>query len=391
MVEQRGTFVPIEGGDPGRQPGETIPLLEAQQRLKVDDIVFAGLLHSLLLGYWTKEDGISRAGVEEFERYGTQWRPELRRQIPFPTVPLGEEGQLPDTMLSVRLAPSAGGLLDSATKDVGWIAQFYVRANPFFWPMPGAYSPTAPLSLRLPEPLVVDGTDLPTTLYPGPDGSLAMVMVIGLPAPAEDAVRRTYSIVTPILDELSVRFDQPLPLVQLVVIGIPSGVATLTCAKPANEVTLRAGDTAFPHYEFQELAVASSLYREAISSNSAFHKFLTLWRARENAAKVSADCRRAVRGAGKIRPAHPEVFPDSPFFGEFRGLEFDRAIARLNGPYRVALAHGNVTGGQPRSGASVDDLAAVLDRVPSVRYMARISIENARAILRAAASLRAGE
>lgn len=146
-------------------------------------------------------------------------------------------------------------------------------------------------------------------------------------------------------------------------------------------------DTIHARYEFPELAVALALYREATSSNSPFHKFLTFWRARENAIKVRADCRRGVHG--KLRTPSPEVFPRASAFLQFQGLEFDRAIARLNEPYRVALAHGHVNIGQPKSGASVDDLSTVLDMVPIVRYMARVTIGNTRAILRTAAAMKA--
>ena len=51
----------------------------------------------------------------------------------------------------------------------------------------------------------------------------------------------------------------------------------------------------------------------------------------------------------------------------------------LNDPYRVALAHaGKVDAGKPLTGASYEDYLKVATKVPLVRYMANVVLENLR-------------
>jgi hypothetical protein len=88
-------------------------------------------------------------------------------------------------------------------------------------------------------------------------------------------------------------------------------------------------------------------------------------------------------------PPTPEVFPREFLFDRFGGLRFGDVIPELNLSYRVALAHGDVDSGRPRSGAVVEDFNAVSHMVPVIRYMARVTIENTRTMLRAAASMEA--
>jgi hypothetical protein len=56
------------------------------------------------------------------------------------------------------------------------------------------------------------------------------------------------------------------------------------------------------------------------------------------------------------------------------------ALELLRGSYRVALAHaGMVDVGKPLTGASWDDYDKVASKVPIVRYMANVVLENMRA------------
>ena len=65
---------------------------------------------------------------------------------------------------------------------------------------------------------------------------------------------------------------------------------------------------------------------------------------------------------------------------QLRGHKFEKAKELLRGPYRVALAHaGDVDAGKPLTGASHEDYLKVADKVPIVRYMANVVLENVRA------------
>lgn len=79
----------------------------------------------------------------------------------------------------------------------------------------------------------------------------------------------------------------------------------------------------------------------------------------------------------------PEVLPDIFAFEGHAGLSFEQARQRLNGPYRVALAHG----GELRAGkkaltlASAADRRAIRVRLCIVRYIARVTLVNVLELL----------
>ena len=82
--------------------------------------------------------------------------------------------------------------------------------------------------LKLPRKREVLGADLRTVLYPDPWGSLALVAVHSPRPTARDAFEVAYDVAGPILDELSVRYDQPLPISHSFVVYIPVSYTHLT-------------------------------------------------------------------------------------------------------------------------------------------------------------------
>jgi len=374
--------VPVQ--DEGPDAESRLPLEEARLRLKTPTDVFSALLVSGLLGHWTVNDGLEVKAIEHFERFGTQWRPELGTRgsdgDPFfeQLVPPGIKGgaQPTGTLTELQISPSPDRW---AEKDTGWLAQFYVRPNPFFWPVPTSMALIGPPSLRLEAARSVPGSALPAWIFPDDKGAFAMLLVVGNPESTESAIRRAESVAFPILDELAMRFDQPLPIAQSFVVGIPSGVITVSYPKVPQPATVRIADPLFPKIAHEDLIDSVALYREAISSNNPFHQFLTLWKSYENACAVRGHWRRTHK---KVTIAvTPEVFPEMYAFQGFEGLTFDQVKQKLNEPYRVALAHGQGRGGRPRTAANPGDLYAVASEVPVIRYMARVTIQNVAATL----------
>jgi hypothetical protein len=368
----------------------TLNLEDARNRLGAPPDVFNALLNSGLLGYWDAA-GIPAEGVEHFERFGTQWRPEIADRTlgpdPYQNLPTppGISGgdQPPDTLTEVQIAPQPL-LTESSNADGGWIAQFYIRPNRFFFAVPTALAAVGPIPLKLDAPKQVFGARFPTYLYPAPDRSLAMLMVVGNPASISQAMDDAYEVVAPILDELAIRFDQLLPIAHSMIVGIPSGVITVTLPKVAPLKTIAPEDVLLPGYEFPELADAVALYREGISSGDPFHRFLALWKAYENACRVRGSWRKRMKRSAVL--VTPEVFPAFFAFGGLESLTFDQLKQRLNAPFRVALAHGDVEHGRPRTAASAKDVHQVASKIPVLRYMARVTIQNVRATLRTSAS-----
>lgn len=386
----------------------------AKRRLGVSDPVFRALVRSGLLGYGSASGMASDQAVLAYQRYGTQWRiyerlgPRMRmmehqayENLP-PIEGIGPQPPSTRTRMSVAASDKAGShaLRTSDKTDTGWIAHFYLVANYFYFPNPSDLTPVWPPPLELPEPRRITGADLPVTLYPHPSGFLGLVVVEGLDRPLKLAHKEAYDVAIPLLDELSARYDVPLPVVHSMEVGVPSGVIHVHFPHRPKAKKIAADAEILPSCPHPELRDAYALYRDAVSSNNPFHAFLTFWKVHEEAVYV-----RQGRGA-RLRCAdtrvRPEVFPDHFAFGarpeeivdpteediacmerpeeQFRNQKFDKAKEMLRGPFRAALAHaGEVDAGKTLSGAYFEDYDKVATKVQVVRYMANVTLENVRA------------
>lgn len=123
-----------------------------------------------------------------------------------------------------------------------------------------------------------------------------MAMVWGATeGPLDDAPARAYDVINPILDDIAFQYDQPLPIAQSLIVGVPSGSMLFSLPKPPPVGHL---DTfVWADYESRaKLRNAISLYREGISSNNPFHQFLTLWKAFESADEGTPPVKAALFG-----------------------------------------------------------------------------------------------
>jgi len=273
------------------------------------------------------------------------------------------------------------GLDEANATDTGWLAHFYLTPNTFFFPPPTTFGMTGGQLLKLAAPRKMRGTKLPACLYPDPFGSLGMVAVYGIKQPLEKAFQRAYDIVGPILDELSAKYDQPLPVAHTLVVRIPSGLMTIEYAKIPRIRTLSKDEPVLPSCPYPQLGATVALYREGVSSNNPFHQFLTLWKTYENACEVRGTWRREHQRPDK-KPREEVIPGDSFGYRGYEGLAFDKVKQRMERPFRVALAHGsNIPDRKPITAASAEELMSVSYAVPVIRYMAQVTLENVRATL----------
>lgn len=382
---------------------------EARQRLQIAAPTFNALWKSRLLGYYTHEDRIPLEGVDHYRTYGTQWQTEERfgqygrRMMPedlyqnLPQVP-NVGVQPPDTQAHAQIW-SDGVPENASDSDTGWIAHFYLVPNVFFFPNPTDMAMVGMPLLKLEAPKKVRGARLPCCLYPNPFGSLAMVSVTGINEGFNQLFETAYDVAGPVLDELSVKYDVPLPIVQTLIVGVPSGLMHVFFPAHSTAKKIERGEVLDPRCPYPELLDAVALYREGVSSNNPFHRFLAFWKVYEEAVYVRTGWRQEHRR--RDIKVQEEIVPDVFAFGakkeelaftdidekaleeeSFRGLSFHDARERLNRPYRVALAHaGDVKDGKPLTAASGKNLTDVSGQVPLVRYMARVVLENVRATL----------
>lgn len=385
---------------------------KVRERLRVSEPILNALIRSGLLGY-TLSNMVSDQAVLQYERFGTQWTIDERygpstrvmdNEI-YESLPeiegIGPQPPATQTHGMVTPPDSSPDVLEDAKRmDVGWIAHFYLYPNYFYFPSTTELSLIWPPPLKLPTPRSVLGADLPVALYPEPSGNLGLVVVEGLKRPVEDAQKEAYDVAMPLLDELSVRYDVPLPVAHSMAVGVPSGIIHLLFPQRPKVKEITNGTEVLPQCPHRELRDAYALYREAVSSNNPFHAFLTFWKVYEEAVYV-----REGWGAKHSRSdtrLREEIFPDLFAFGakpeeldpppedpeiiqemledQVRGRAFKSAKESLRKPYRVALAHaGKVDTGKPLTGASYEDYQKVAAKVPVVRYMANVVLENVRA------------
>lgn len=346
----------------------------------------AALLTSGLLGYWNG-GRIPKEAIEHFRLYGTQWRTSLGERRPPETLlrnmPQLEGADQPVGSTTQLLINRTEDAVSNPSGDLGWLAQFYVRPNHFMFPDPTASALIGPLGLKLSAPKDLGQARIRTILFPDPDGAFAMAMVWGATEGSlDDAPAKAYDVISPILDDIAFKYDQPLPIAQSIIVGVPSGSILFSLPKPPPIGHLDS----FVWTDDQSAAKlrnAISLYREGISSNNPFHQFLTLWKAFESADEARREWRRA--RFGSISDTRndiivtEEVIPVSFVAADDGGKKFGIVKERLRSLYRNAIAHGTNKHGRPKTGATSSDFNDVSNNVFLIRFMARAVIENTRA------------
>jgi hypothetical protein len=396
---------------------------KARNRLGVSEPILNALIRSGLLGYTSQSGLVSDQAILSYERFGTQWGIDERyghsvRMLPEETYdnlpPIEGIGPQPPATRAHGFIypPSEQNPQGLERSDTGWIAHFYLVPNYFYFPDPTELALVGQPPLKLSEPRPIPGADLPVTLYPHPLGCVGLVAVDGLDRPLEDVHKEAYDVAMPLLDELSVRYDVPLPVANVMAVGVPSGTIHTFFAHHSEVRKVESEAEIMPRCPHPELRDAYALYREAVSSNNPFHAFLTFWKVYEEAVYVRRGWgEKYKRSDTRVRE---EVFPDLFAFGarpeelanpseedmelleqrakQLRGKKFEKAEELLRGPYRVALAHaGKVDVGKPLTGASYEDYQKVASQVPVVRYMANVVLENVRATFDAEVRRKDGE
>jgi hypothetical protein len=399
---------------------------KARNTLGVTEPVFNALVRSGLLGYTSSSGLFADHAIRSYQQFGTQWSidesygPTVRvlEASVYESLPSveGIGPQPPATQTHGFIFPAdntSSDFLEHARKnDTGWIAHFYLVPNYFYFPNLTEFALVGEPLLKLSGPRSISGAGLPVTLYPHPAGCLGLVVVEGWDRSWRDAHEESYNVVMPLLDELSGRYGVSLPVVHSMAVGVPSGLIHLYYSHRPREKRIEEEAEIQPRCPHPELKDAYALYREAVSSNNPFHAFLAFWKVYEEAAYVRQGWRQKHRRSD-IKVTE-EILPDLFTFGalpeeletppqdqeiiqemlqdQLRGKKFERAKDLLRGPYRAALAHaGKVDAGKPLTGASYEDYEKVAVKVPIVRYMSNVILENVRATFDADAERENGE
>jgi hypothetical protein len=114
--------------------------------------------------------------------------------------------------------------------------------------------------------------------------------------------------VTPFLSQFAVRWDVPLSVYQVDVLELRKGTYQITHRNPFVDVTV-AGNlqiSASP-----ELRIYSSVYREALTTNSVTYEFLCLYRIVESIPRRRKRLERDAKRDGRTYLAPFEVYPST--------------------------------------------------------------------------------
>lgn len=361
---------------------DRIDLEELARKVNAPVAVTAALLRSGLLGY-TTEGQVPEEAIEHFKLYWTQWRSELgRRQYPtdqLPTPPGLVGGEQPLSTQTDMVIAAGADPVEAMAGDTGWLAHFYLRPNPFFFPSATEMALVGPVPVRLKRRLNTKYEGLAVTVCPDPEGRLAL-LVVQVPAEGEtDPFDRAYEAAQAVLRNIAFAADLPLPIAHFLLIGVPSGVIRVQFPKPAREIDLESltlPSWSSPHGELEE---AKSLYWEALATSNPFHRFLSFWRIYERVKSAIHEWRKVHR-----RPdtkVLEERMPEMWVWESSKGKSFEKVRQELSRPYRDALAHADGKQTRPRTHLRASDVADVASSIPVVQYIARTVIRNLEATL----------
>lgn len=340
---------------------------EISVKLRLNRWQLHGLIQSGVLGL-TDESGIpSDAGVDEYLKYGTQWNINHKREAPpvDATEPEGWENSLPSTLCEQEISTTP----DFSVKPAMWLAHFYLRPNYFFFAPPEEYALVGPSQVYLSEKLVIETNGKNIGIYPDPDGRLALITICVLASETSEPLLTARNLITPILNHLTTLTDHTLPIVQQLLIGLPTGNITVQRTITAKPISLRLEN--FTTHD--PLLDAESLYKLALTCNDATYAYLSFWRAIE---AVNHDFSSWIQ-RNNIKPVGygPTRTPKHKIFGEWADMKFNDVINKMTATKRNGIAHGGQEG-QVISGADFADIQEIKKIVPILRYIAKHKIQN---------------
>jgi hypothetical protein len=359
-----------------------INIQEIAKMIGEPPLICHALICSGLLGY-TDGGNLSPESIKHYKQYLTQWRNDLPpRCCPMDRLPPIKGlagGEQPASTPTVLVAAPEVDPLKAAEGDVGWIAHFYLRPNPFFFPNPTNTTLIGPIPIKLKKRLRVIFSGLPINICPDPEGRLALIVVEGMAGTEDDSFEVAYEAALSILREVAFAADVPLPIAHSLMIGVPSGVIRLQFPKPSKEVEFESLKIRFSESLSVELEEARSLYWEALSTSNPFHQFLSFWRIYERVISARWEWRKAKKRADT--KVVEEKMPNFWAWSKYSGMSFEQVRQKLAGPYRDALAHADAKRNRPRTPLKASDVSDVAAQLPTVRFIARTVVQNLEATL----------
>jgi hypothetical protein len=339
---------------------EKLNLSELSNRLELPNHFIQGMLLSGLFGYTDKNGNIYKSAIESYEKYGTQWNFLEGRDYDYSIMPEvnGWENAPIGTFTEMQISLDR----DFKEQDTHWIAQLYIKPNKFFFADPENKTLVGSCSIMLKERTQITSEDFPEqilTLYPHPDGSLALVSVIGKKnekdiSPLDLAMK----MALPILSELAFRSDKSIHISQKHWIGLPSGIIHVETYKRPDRYEFNLDD----FKDYHSLREAKSLYFTALNCSEPMSQFLSFYRVIELTRTIANEYLQKTRKTHKI--------PNHSAYGSYQGKKVNQGVDILKKDFRNSIAHAN-TDDKVISEHSRDEYNKMVLTLPVVRFIAK--------------------
>ena len=236
--------------------------------------------------------------------------------------------------------------------------------------------------------------------YPDASGFLSHLVGRCQARDFQDAYRKAFRAVAPILSNWSLQLDIPVFVYQVDLTEMASGTKRMTFNRPFQTSPLALPSNAALNPDFRGYA---ALYREALNSNSLVYQFLCYFKIMESVRKRRERLGGEARARGETFLRPPEVFPaaageltvwlnalftvrppvwdemvmESLLLPEVAGKKFGTIIERELIPLRTSIAHALFEGAELSLSVDVAETHEKVNRVlPVIKCMVRRMLKN---------------
>lgn len=346
---------------------------EAQKYLDVPDYMFAGLVHSGLLGYTTTHKGqisFYKEALDQYEKYGTQWNKRERHLESLITS--YHDSSAPSQYLHARINSQSH---HKPEDDIAWMVQLYLRPNFFFFPDLNRVTTIGggvAIDIAQRGKLTIHGhPDLQVRFYPDPDAKLGLITTFctKIPSNSETNIDTVIEAIHPFLSNLAFAIDRPLNICQEIHIGIPSG--SITSRVIARPKSASISDCQLPLYDQPQcLKTAKSLYMTGLNATEPMSQFLSFFKVKEELCKISQSINKKTR-------KKPEPIPNHSAYHPHQGKSLFETAQALNDT-RSMIAHGSGALSAwkvPVTELDRKEYKKLYPQIPIVKYIARSYID----------------
>lgn len=393
-LDEQDTLV---GAGANQKQGESnnMKIEEIAAYLKMPLLIATGLARAGFFGFSSKSGHFKRQAVIDFESHGAQWDQSLKsRLMPEgvdPVVP-GWENPPRHTMTEYCVSIDQH---DHGVKDTHWLANFFFKPNPFYFPDSDAVQRLYPSRVRLNKKFIAQSGDTEIIVYPGKDKRLALIQVFGQIKPNEkfgDCLVEAKNKIVPVLNWLTMCADESLSIVQENWVGLPSGDIHFITSKYPSEIRIDPQDFT----EHHPLRDAQSLYRLGLNCNEPIYAFLSFWRAYEAIDSVQKNWIKIYRErhlkneefSGLLKIYGQLLIPDHPAFDEYRGQKLNKAADALRDKFRNSIAHAHIqNNANLLTGSDEESHQRVRAALATLRYVVKTKLDFLNRIFGAARDL----